>query len=233
MIKTLPIDSRTDGISSVCFSPDSSFLLVSSWDGAATIYPVNAADSSYGIRHAHAGAVLCGSFGHSQDKCYTGGLDKIIRELDSKVEGSHRVLGKQEGPIRACEFSKFIGALVTGSWDQTIRLFDPRAATSEVGSASLVGKVFAMDVFETKAVVALSDGSLNTFDLRNLDVGPQLSRPNTIGHQVRSLAMFERGDAVLVGSIEGRAQSRIWIYHNRLLNDMLSNAIVWMKQFIQ
>jgi cell cycle arrest protein BUB3 len=147
---------------------------------------------------------LCGSFGHSSDKCYSGGVDKIARELDSMAEGAHRILGRHQAPIRACEFVKSLGALLTGSWDCTMKLLDPRAASSEITSIALVDKVFAMDVFDTKAVVALADGSLNTFDLRNLDAGAQVSRPSTIGHQIRTVRMFERGEAALVGSIEGR-----------------------------
>jgi hypothetical protein len=55
----LKLDARTDGISSLHYNPQGTALLVTSWDGGATIYSTLRNDnnefSSQSLRHAHAG----------------------------------------------------------------------------------------------------------------------------------------------------------------------------------
>lgn len=196
------LETKTDGISAVRFSPNGKLLLVTSWDGAANIYSTEQA--KHVVRHAHAGAVLCGAFDEQQERCYSGGLDKIIRSLHPENERVHTVLGRHEAPIRCCEWAANSNSLVTGSWDKTIKLWDPRSASAESLTVNLPERVFAMDVCDNTILVGLADGSLNAYDVRSVDVGPFLARPATIGHQIRCVRMVEKGAAVLIGSIEGR-----------------------------
>jgi cell cycle arrest protein BUB3 len=202
---SISLDPQTDGISSVRFSSNGKLLLVTSWDGAATIYPVNTEENKVGrVRHSHAGAVLTGVFDENVTKCYCGGLDTIVRAFQLEMEGSHRILGKHEAAIRCCEWIPFSSSLATGSWDRSLKIWDPRSSTSETASLQLPERVFAMDICENTVLLGLGDGSLHAYDIRSVDVGPFLSRPSTIGHQIRCLRMFEKGAAVLIGSIEGR-----------------------------
>jgi cell cycle arrest protein BUB3 len=202
---SVPLDPQTDGISSVRFSSNGVFLLVTSWDGGATVYKLTELEKlNHQIRHSHAGAVLCGVFDEATTKCYSGGLDKIVRAFQVDVEGSHRVLGKHEAPIRCCEWLPSSSILATGSWDRTLKLWDPRLSSAETMTNQLPERVFAMDACENTILLGLGDGSIHAYDIRSFEAGPFNSRPSTIGHQIRCVKMFEKGAAVLIGSIEGR-----------------------------
>jgi cell cycle arrest protein BUB3 len=201
MTSEIRLDPHTDGISSVRFSPEGSRLLVTSWDGGATLYLFETGEAK--VRHANAGAVLCGAFGSGGVKCYSAGLDRVVRELDVGSEAAPRVLGKHDSAVRVCEWAELSNVLVTGSWDRTAKLFDPRSATPEVASVHLPERIFAMDVFEHLALFAVADGSLNLYDVRSMEQ-PISSRVSTIGHQIRCTRIFDRGTGVLIGSIEGR-----------------------------
>jgi cell cycle arrest protein BUB3 len=203
MKSSLKLDPQTDGISLVRFSPDNSLLLVTSWDGGATLYNTQG-DQEPRTRYAHAGAVLCGNFDNSGEKIFTGGLDKIFRSFQVETEGSHRILGRHNAAIRCCDWISANNTLVTGSWDKTMKIWDQRLQTAEVMSIDVPERVFALDVCDHTILLGLADGTIHAFDVRSLDVGPFLARPCTIGHQIRCVKMFERASAVLIGSIEGR-----------------------------
>ena len=200
-MRTIALDPQTDGISSVRFSPKGDSLLVTSWDGGATIYSLQTGTHK---RQPHGGGVLCGAFDDNQERYYSGGLDKLVRSFYLERDGDHSVLGKHDAPVRCCEWVVNSQTLATCSWDMTLRIWDPRASQVEVANMKLPDKAFAMDVCDNTILVATADGSLSTFDVRSVDAGPYLSRPATIGHQIRCARMFENGAAVLIGSIEGR-----------------------------
>lgn len=197
---TLSLADETEGISQVKFSPDGRCLLVTSWDGGSTVF----SSPDHSTRYSHAGAVLCGSFDASSRRVYSGGLDCAVRQFQVGSEEAGRLLGHHQAGVRCCSWIDATNCLVSGSWDRTLKVWDPRVQIAEVVCMDLPDKVFAMDVCDNSVVVGLADASVNVFDVRSVDSGAFLSRPCTLGHQIRSMKLFEEGAAVYIGSIEGR-----------------------------
>ncbi|KAH9261238.1 hypothetical protein BASA81_000942 [Batrachochytrium salamandrivorans] len=213
---TLKLDSHTDGISGLYFNPNSSSasqLLVTSWDGGATVYSTANLSSPLSkevtsrIRFPHAAAVLCGAFTSSNgDRIVTGGVECAVRlfNLAALVDANaNRVLGTHDAPVRCLTAATGVNGLLSGSWDRSAKLWDDRSLACEVATISLGERVFAQDVDGVLAVFGLGDGTVVGYDLRQLD-SPVFARPSTLGHQIRSLKLVEHGQAMLIGSIEGR-----------------------------
>lgn len=203
---TVNLDPHTDGISGLHFHPHSSSqLLVTSWDGGATVYSnPSSKEPTSRIRFPHAAAVLCGAFTSSSgDTIVTGGVECAVRLFSLVDANASRVLGTHDAPVRCLTMATGVNGLLSGSWDRSAKLWDDRSLECEVATFSLSDRVFAQDVHGALAVFGLGDGTVVGYDLRQLD-SPVFARPSTLGHQIRALKLVEGGDAMLIGSIEGR-----------------------------
>ena len=68
--------------------------------------------------------------GHS----FSGGLDRVLLHSDLNTQQQTN-LGCHEDAIRCVEYCPEVGLAVTGSWDKTVKLWDPRQKHS-VGESS-------------------------------------------------------------------------------------------------
>merc|ERR1712232_755035 len=91
----------------------------------------------------------------------------------------------------------------TGSWDRTVRGWDPRRPSVPAAVISLGAKVFCMDAGVDRLVVGGSDRHMHIYDVRSL-ARPLERRESSLKHQVRSVqvGMGQRGYASC--SVEGR-----------------------------
>uniref|UniRef100_A0A8C6R2B1 BUB3 mitotic checkpoint protein n=1 Tax=Nannospalax galili TaxID=1026970 RepID=A0A8C6R2B1_NANGA len=122
-----------DGISSVKFSPNTSqFLLVSSWDTSVRLYDVPA--NSMRLKYQHTGAVLDCAF--------------YVENL----------VGTHDAPIRCVEYCPEVNVMVTGSWDQTVKLWDPRTPCN-AGTFSQPEKGYVLSSIEGRVAVEYLDPS--------------------------------------------------------------------------
>ncbi|PIK55477.1 budding uninhibited by benzimidazoles 3-like [Apostichopus japonicus] len=130
-------DAPEDCISSVKFGPNSSqFLLVSSWDETVRLYDVQS--NSMRAKYKHDRAVLDCCF-HDQTHVFSGGLDNTLKMFDIN-KSTEETVGKHDDAIRCVEFCSDVNVLVTGSWDQTVKLWDARISHC-AGSFSQPDKV--------------------------------------------------------------------------------------------
>jgi len=113
------------------------------------------------------------------------------------------VLGSHEKPIKCIEFSNTTGLVISGSWDCSVALWDPRTSKS-AGSVSQAGcKVYSMDIVENRIVVATSGRSVFIYDIRNLGT-PEQVRESSLMNQTRCIRSFPDGTGYALSSIEGR-----------------------------
>ena len=96
------------------------------------------------------------------------------------------------------------GMLLSGSWDRTVKQWDPRARGGEVGSYPQPDKVFSMSTVGDKLVVGTAGRHVWIYDVRNLGVVEQ-RKESSLKFQTRCVAMNPAGDGYVVTSIEGRA----------------------------
>lgn len=85
-----------------------------------------------------------------------------------------------------------LDSLITGSWDRTIRFWDPRAATAQQSSTSLPERVYHMDLVNHTLVVAMASRIFHIYDIRNMSA-PSQSRESSLKYMTRALACMTDG----------------------------------------
>ncbi|CAH1783481.1 unnamed protein product [Owenia fusiformis] len=192
-------NSPTDGISAVKFGPNSSqFLLVSSWDCYVRLYDV--VSNSLRIKYGHSEPVLDCCF---QDTvhAYSGGLDNSLKMYDFNTSAETHV-GSHDGAVRCVEYAPDTNVVITGSWDFTVKLWDPRAPTC-TGSYSQPDKVYTLAVTGDRLVVGTAGRRVLVWDLRNMGYVQQ-RRESSLKYQTRCIRTFPNKAGFVLSSIEGR-----------------------------
>ncbi|KAH9979138.1 WD40 repeat-like protein [Russula compacta] len=189
-----------DSISSLQFSPASSnLLLASAWDSTVRLYDIAANEEK--TKFDHRAAVLSSVFSDASH-AYSGGLDASLRELELETEKIHAV-GQHDDAISSVRYSSEANAIITGSWDRTVRFWDPRAATAQQSSHGLPERVYFMDVVGHRVVVALASRLFHIFDVRKMDT-PEQTRESSLKFLTRALACMSDGQGYATASVEGR-----------------------------
>ncbi|KAH8557069.1 WD40-repeat-containing domain protein [Umbelopsis sp. PMI_123] len=190
----------SDGISKVQFAPeDSSLLLVASWDKTATLYNVD--ENTVKHKFEHQAAVLDCCFS-SNERAYTGSVDRNVRELELDT-GKSRVLGSHDDAIKCVNWCSLTQTLFTGSWDKTIRTWDPRSAEPLQSTYHQPHKVLSMDILDDKLVVAMGNRHIYIYDVRNMSETLQ-KRESSLKYMTRAIACLPTKDGYASSSTEGR-----------------------------
>lgn len=220
---TVP-DSPSDGISSLSFSPNSQFLAAGSWDKGVRCYEVAVSEqqrtggfqqqqqsaqikAQLRAQIAHDQPVLCTAFTDDGSTILSGGCDGLAK-MWRLGQPAGQDVGKHDAPIKGIFPVQLSGQsfVVTGSWDKTVRFWDPRQPR-EVSRLSLVERCYAMDVKDQLMVVATADRKIAIYDLTQVAAGntqPFRIDESTLRHQTRCVAAFPNKEGYAVGSIEGR-----------------------------
>mmetsp|Transcript_1569 Transcript_1569/g.2511 ORF Transcript_1569/g.2511 Transcript_1569/m.2511 type:complete len:326 (+) Transcript_1569:91-1068(+) len=190
-----------DGISCLSFSPYSKLLLLSSWDSTARLYDVsnNSPKATFNFR---AGTLAC-CF-QNDEVGFACGLDNQIHSLNLD-RGSTKLLGQHRCPVSCMQYDPHHNFLVTGSWDSTATVWDPRQTDSAHCTAvlNLPGKAYSLSLTSTRIVVATSERHIVVYDSRNLSA-PEQVRESPLRYQTRKVSCFPNGEGFALGSIEGR-----------------------------
>ncbi|XP_071946802.1 mitotic checkpoint protein BUB3-like [Antedon mediterranea] len=188
-----------DGISAAKFSPKSSqFLLVSSWDESVRLYDVQS--NLLRTKYSHSQAVLDCCF-YDGTHTYSGGLDKQLKVFDVNTS-SEITVGNHEGAIKCVEYCPDVNVIITGSWDQTVKLWDPRTPCN-AGSFSQPDKVYTMAVCGERLIVGTAGRKVLVWDLRNMGYVQQ-RRESSLKYQTRCIRSFPNKQGYVLSSIEGR-----------------------------
>ncbi|KAF2939878.1 hypothetical protein DAI22_03g228900 [Oryza sativa Japonica Group] len=193
----------TDGISNLRFSNHSDHLLVSSWDKTVRLYDADA--NVLKGEFVHAGAVLDCCF-HDDSSGFSAGADHTVRRL---VFGSAKedLLGRHDAPVRCVEYSYAAGQVITGSWDKTIKCWDPRGVSGPertlVGTYAQPERVYSLSLVGNRLVVATAGRHVNIYDLRNMSQHEQ-KRDSSLKYQTRCVRCFPNGTGYALSSVEGR-----------------------------
>jgi len=185
------------------FSPTSpNHLLVSSWDSQVRLYDVENNTVKSSVRHR--AAVLACAFDPNTQFAYSGGLDTWVRRLDLETEGV-RVLGAHEASVSCTAYSHQTNQLITGSWDRTLKFWDPRKGNpnSLISSHEQPERVYTIDLVEHTLLVATAARHVVHYDIRNMD-SPIENRATALKFGTASLACIPTGEGYATGSVEGR-----------------------------
>ncbi|KIJ11703.1 hypothetical protein PAXINDRAFT_171655 [Paxillus involutus ATCC 200175] len=189
-----------DSVSQVRFSPTNpDHLLVSAWDTTVRLYDVTANEQK--AKFDHRAAVLACCFSDATH-AYSGGLDTGVRELDLASEKVTH-LGQHGNAVSTMNYSREQNVLITGSWDQSLRFWDPRAQTAGVSTYSIPERVYNMDLVNNTLVVAMASRLFHIYDIRKMNE-PAQTRESSLKFMTRSLACMVDGQGYAIGSVEGR-----------------------------
>ncbi|QRW05258.1 mitotic checkpoint protein BUB3,1 [Ceratobasidium sp. AG-Ba] len=197
-LDTQPLDT----ISALRFSPSTpQHLLAASWDGNARLYDIAQNDCRSTLQHKAAVLDCCFSGGN---QAFTGGLDTWVRSWDLETE-KMAVLGAHDATVSCVSFAKDSNLLVTGSWDKTVRLWDPRGTNpASVGSPhTQPERVYRMDLVGNMLVVGYAGRLVHIYDTRKLD-DPLQIRESSLKYMTRAIACMADGQGYACASIEGR-----------------------------
>ncbi|XP_042418752.1 mitotic checkpoint protein BUB3.1-like [Zingiber officinale] len=193
----------SDGISNLRFSSHSDLLLVSSWDRTIRLYDVG--ENTLKAEFVHAGPVLDCCF-HDDSSGFSAGADHSVRR-HIFGSGKEDILGHHDAPVRCVEYSYAAGQVITGSWDKTLKCWDPRGANSSdralIGTYVQPERVYSLSLVGYRLVVATAGRHVNVYDLRNMSQ-PEQRRESSLKYQTRCVRCYPNGTGFTLSSIEGR-----------------------------
>ncbi|KAL8166557.1 hypothetical protein V2J09_008056 [Rumex salicifolius] len=197
------LNPPTDGISNLRFSNTSDHLLVSSWDKSVRLYDAIANVLKGEFKHGD--AVLDCCF-HDDSSGFSASSDNYVRRLVFNY-GKEDILGRHDEAVRCVEYSYATGQVITGSWDKTVKCWDPRGASGKehnmVGTYLQPERVYSMSLVGNRLVVATAGRHVNVYDLRNMSQ-PEQIRESSLKYQTRSVRCYPNGTGYALSSVEGR-----------------------------
>ncbi|KAI0045634.1 WD40 repeat-like protein [Auriscalpium vulgare] len=195
-LKSPPFDS----ISALRFSPTQpNHLLVSSWDTTVRHYDI--ATNEQKAKFDHRAAVLAIAYPDAS-RAYSGGLDTSVKELELETEKINH-LGQHADSVSSLTHLKERNTIISGSWDRTVRFWDPRAATPQQSSHDLPERVYFMDAVNNTLVVAMASRLFHIYDVRSMG-RPEQTRESSLKFMTRALACMVDGQGYATASVEGR-----------------------------
>lgn len=190
-----------DGITQIRFAPArTNLLLVSSWDSHVRLYDVNS-NRLIGLKKFPKAVLDC-TFLQETSRFLSVGLDKRVVACDFQTQQEFEI-GQHDEAIRCVEYHPATMQVFTGSWDGTLRAWDPRRPQKPTQYVSLGAKVFCMDVSDNKVIVGGSDRHVHIHDMRKMNQ-PIDRRESSLKFQIRSLKANPKEPFFASGSVEGR-----------------------------
>ncbi|KAF5177567.1 Mitotic checkpoint protein bub3 [Thalictrum thalictroides] len=197
-------NSPSDGITNLRFSNHSDdLLIVSSWDKSVRLY--DARENVLRGEFKKESAVLDCCF-HDDSSGFSAGLDATVRRC-LFTSGKEDILGKHDAPVRCVEYSYASGQVISGSWDKTVKCWDPRGTSGKehtlVGTYLQPERVYSLSLVGNRLVVATAGRYVNVYDLRNMSK-PEQWRESSLKYQTRCVRCYPNGTGFGLSSVEGR-----------------------------
>jgi WD40 repeat protein len=106
-----------------------------------------------------------------------------------------QVLGYHEGVAARSCFASTTNSLVTGGWDHTLRVWDPRQSKSQASRHQLSERVYDMDISPSSnlLVVGMAGRLTEIWDVRKMNE-PVQKRESSLKFMTRSVACMHNGE---------------------------------------
>ncbi|GAA5943336.1 WD40 repeat domain-containing protein [Sporobolomyces koalae] len=212
------LPSFVDSISSLAFHPtDPDLLLVASWD--QHVYLTNLQNPSALRKLAVRGAILDVCWApDSATVAYVAGLGNEVRSVDFETQES-QLITKHDQPVKCVEYCPQLNAVVSASWDSTLKVTRIDPTTRNPSPSPLVlplpDKAYSLSISPSKLVVAMGQRHVYIYDLETIktaleqntngaDVSVWSKRESNLKFMTRALACMPDDTGYAMTSIEGR-----------------------------
>ncbi|KAH6948467.1 hypothetical protein HPB50_024570 [Hyalomma asiaticum] len=132
---------------------------------------------------------------------WSGGGDCEVKSFDFNCS-AETVVGKHSDTVRCVEYCSDVNVIISGSWDSSVKLWDPRSSTC-AGTCLQPDKVYTMAVCGDKLIVGTAQRKVLVWDLRNMGYVKQ-RRESNLKYQTRCIRCFPNQQGFVLSSIEGR-----------------------------
>lgn len=173
--------------------------MVSSWDGTVRIHDT---DNNTKRHQFEIGEPVLDCCFSDATHAFCGGLDNHIKMCDLN-HGKHFAVGNHDDAVRCVHLNTSRNIMTTGSWDKTVKTWDPRSKSVLV--LSQPDKVYSLTSVKDYLIVGTKDRRIWIWDLRNTNE-PMQKRESSLKYQTRCMTglTMTSDDAFSVASIEGR-----------------------------
>ncbi|KAL7425158.1 mitotic spindle checkpoint protein Bub3 [Cryptotrichosporon argae] len=211
MSTDVALQPPADGIAALAWSPDSTRLLVASWDSTLQLHTFSEPPTPPQI-FSDPRPVLATTFGSSASTAYSGGVDHRVREWDLEA-GQCRVLGKHDDAVSSMAWLPAHNLLVTGSWDRTLKVWNPALPEPLVTSLALPERAYTLSYAPASDRLLLSMAHRHVLVYRGAalaqatpgaPVEPESRRESALKMLSRTVACMADGKGWASASIEGR-----------------------------
>jgi mRNA export factor len=199
-----------DSISSLNFSPTSGgscLLTASSWNKDVCVWQVNSStgEEKQVLKQSLNAPVLCTAWAPDSSRVFSGACDSVLRSWDLATN-TINIIGQHEGTVKEIYYNNEVNCLISGSWDKTIRYWDPRQGSSSAAqTVPLIDRIYAMDVKGFICVAGTADRKVYIFDVRKPTTALRGPFDSPLKYQTRVVRLFPDATGFALASIEGRA----------------------------
>lgn len=148
--------------------------------------------------------LLCSTWTRDGTGVFFGGADNGAHWWHLE-RNAVKQAAKHDAPIKEMSTAMIGGKniLITGSWDKTLKYWDPTQSNPLVGTVNMPGRVYAMDVKNDALVVGCDERQVCLIDLKSpMRIFSKTESP--LRYQTRTISVFIDGQGYAIGSIEGR-----------------------------
>ncbi|AGO12135.1 AaceriAEL226Wp [[Ashbya] aceris (nom. inval.)] len=192
-------DVSKDYLSGVCLvDEESSQLIVSSWDGTASLYDWEKNKRMGRLSHEWPLTSIAVCTGTR--RAYVGSAQGEVLELDWESERMVAVQGLQCG-LGISAMGSYGQFVVVGSWDGSLEVVDTRRNSVRL-IRRLAGKILSLDCGATRVVCMTTDG-VYVFRTSDIDAAPE-RRESGLKYQSRCVRLVPDEEGYVQSSVDGR-----------------------------
>lgn len=122
-----------------------------------------------------------------------------VHDVATRAE---ETIGSHTDALKFIEYVPNRNVIVTGSWDQTVKVWDRRQRGVVGTYGQCGGKVYSMSVVDEKIAVGTSGMKALIWDLRNMS---SYMIRHKLNHPLNCIALSPNKECYVVGTVDGRA----------------------------